>query len=217
MPLFDPGRRDRQWHSILRGTIQIAAAGQINNARVTRPPPALMRARPQRIISFMPASLSIERLKAKTYRKRVPSPIPQLEALIRAIDALGPSPRLPADLLSEYRSALRNLVRRAKHIERLNARRSAYLTITKWRVRLGVRLADTYNLDQQLAWLLDRQKTGRNVHAMAQGKRTFAKLGREHYVRIGKLGAAARWHRERAVDFPQCADLAATGERSDSD
>jgi hypothetical protein len=121
------------------------------------------------------------RLKAKHYRKHVLSPIPKVDALIRALDGLKPSPRLPADLLSDYRSTLKKLKRWALHIKRLNMRRDASMTIVRWQLRNGARLANTTQRNAQLAWLLNVGK--RNVHAVA----------------LGKLGAAARWqkHRER--------------------
>ena len=119
--------------------------------------------------------------KSKTYRKRVNSPIPQVDKLIQAVDAIHPSPRLPADVLSDYRSTLRKLKRWAIHIKRLNVRRDAMATTIKWQLRNGARLAQTHDIDKQLAWLLDRKHRGGNVHAMA----------------LGKLGAAARWHKPR--------------------
>ena len=121
-----------------------------------------------------------KRGKSNIYRKRVPPVAPQVQALIQAIKAIEPSPRLPADVLSDLRSCLRNLARRARHVERLDARRSALLTTIKWQLRNGARLAQTYDIDKQLAWLLDRKHRGCNVHAMA----------------LGKLGAAARWHKK---------------------
>lgn len=187
MALFKPVRRDRQWHSILRGSLQKAARAK-----------ALMRTRPRRIIPFMPASPSKERLESRIYRKRLRPIKPQVDALLKAIDAVAIQRDWPADLRSEYRTVLKNLARKALHLERLDARRMARLNILKWKVQQGARLADTYNLNQQLAWLLNRKAhRNRNLYAMAQGKRTLAKLGIEHYRRIGKLGAQARWDRER--------------------
>ena len=117
--------------------------------------------------------------KSKTYRKRVNSPIPQVDKLIQAVDAIHPSPRLPADVLSDYRSTLRKLKRWAEHLKRLDKRRSARLSFVLWERRLGLRLAHSTDRDAQLAWLLNAGK--RNVHAVA----------------LGKLGAAARWHKPR--------------------
>jgi hypothetical protein len=94
------------------------------------------------------------RLKAKAYRKHVLSPIPQVDALIQAIDAIQPSARLPADLLSDYRSTLKKLKRWASHIKRLNVRRDAAMTIIKWQRNNGLRLAQTTDRNATLAWLL---------------------------------------------------------------
>lgn len=122
-----------------------------------------------------------KRLKAKSYRKRLPSVLPAVNALLLAIEQAKPSPRLPADLLSQYRSTLRMLVRKARHIQRLDARRSALLTTIKWQRQQGARLASTADRNATLAWLLNSGR--RNVHAAA----------------LGKLGAESRWkkHRER--------------------
>lgn len=123
-----------------------------------------------------------KRLKAKAYRKHVLSPIPQVDALIQAIDAIKPSSRLPADLLSDYRCTLKKLKRWALHMKRLDARRVSRFKVTEWRLRNGARLADTTDRNATLAWMLNVGK-GRNVHAAA----------------LGKLGAESRWkkHRER--------------------
>ena len=129
----------------------------------------------------------------------MPSAIPQIEAVIRAIEALKPCPRFPADVLSQYRSALRNLAKRARHVEILNRRRDAQATIIKWQRTQGLRLAQTRDRNATLAWLLGIQDARLNVHAVAHGKRIAAKLGVQHYKTIGKLGAESRWkkHRER--------------------
>lgn len=68
----------------------------------------------------------------------------------------------------------------------------------RWQVANGARLARCRDADNALDYLLNRQAhRSRNLYAMAQGKRTFLKLGVEHYQRIGKLGAQVRWQRER--------------------
>ena len=121
--------------------------------------------------------------KPSTYNRRPRAPFPEIDRLLLAIDAIKPSPRLPADLLSDYRSVLRKLKRWALHMKRLDSRRTARMHFMRWRIRNGAMLAETHDIDKQLAWLLDRKHRGGNVHAMA----------------LGKLGAAARWgkHRER--------------------
>jgi hypothetical protein len=87
---------------------------------------------------------------------------------------------------------------KALHVQRRDARRDAIVKTIQWQRDTGVRLAHTRDLNATLAWLLNLGQQ-RNVHAVAHGKRIAAMLGRDHYVNMGKLGAAARWqnHRER--------------------
>ena len=68
-----------------------------------------MRTRPRRIIPFMPASPSKERLESRIYRKRLRPIKPQIDALLKAIDAEAIQRDWPADLRSEYRTVLKNL------------------------------------------------------------------------------------------------------------
>lgn len=68
----------------------------------------------------------------------------------------------------------------------------------RWQRDQGARLARCHDTDQTLAWLLNRRAhRNRGLYAMAQGKRTAAKLGAGHYSDIGKLGAMRRWHPEQ--------------------
>jgi hypothetical protein len=140
----------------------------------------------------MAATPSIRRLKSRVYRKRVPSPIPKINALLHALEEIRPSRRLPADLLSEYRSTIKSLRQWALHVKRRDARRNAVHHTIQWQLAAGARLAQTRDRNATLAWLLNVPK-GRNVHAVAHGKRIAAMLGVEHYKTIGKLGAAAKW------------------------
>ena len=147
----------------------------------------------------MAASPSLSRLKSRRSRHRLKSLAPQFNALIQALDAIQPTKRLPLDTLSLLRSTVRNARRYAQELVRRNARREANYQFIRWQRNNGIRLAQTRNLNAQLEWLLNRQHRGRGLYAMAQGKRTFQKLGREHYVRIGKLGAAKRWHKDDLI------------------
>ena len=115
------------------------------------------------------------------------------DTLIARLKSLQVGSRVPADLLSDYASQVRKVILRLKRLEQLHHRTSARLNITQWRIDQGARLARTRDLNAQLAWLLN----GQCRYATAQGKRTFAKLGVEHYQTIGKLGAQVRWQRER--------------------
>jgi hypothetical protein len=146
----------------------------------------------------MAATPSIARLKSRVYRKRVPSVIPAIDSLLLVLEGIKPSRRLPADVLSQYRSTIKLVRQKALHVQRRDARRDAIVKTIQWQRDTGVRLAHTRDLNATLAWLLNLGQQ-RNVHAVAHGKRIAAMLGRDHYVNMGKLGAAARWqnHRER--------------------
>lgn len=75
---------------------------------------------------------------------------------------------------------------------------------------MGLRFARTRDLNEQLAWLLNRRAfSSRNLYAMAQGKRTALKLGSAHMAEIGRKGAQVRWDRERARKAAELAQNAA--------
>jgi hypothetical protein len=160
-----------------------------------------MRKRAWRIIPSMPASPTFERLRPHARRHHLkPAKIitdSEIKDLLHAIQTVQISPRLPADVLSDLRSFVKKVGKRLKYIEQWKARTSAKLHVIQWQRDAGLRLAQTRDLNNQLAWLLNRRAhRNRNLYAMAQGKRTLAKLGVEHYRRIGKLGAQVRWQRE---------------------
>ena len=144
----------------------------------------------------MAALLSVGTIKRRAYSKHFPSMSRQLSAFISVVESLPVERSWSLDVKSHYRTVLRNLIRKARHIERLDARRCARVSYLDWQLANGKRLASTAECDAQLAWLLNRGKT-RNVHAQAMGKRVSLKYGREHYSRIGKLGAQRRWHPEQ--------------------
>lgn len=183
-----------------------------------------MRKRPRRIIPSMPASPSVQRLNLRAKRHRLNRAnrvsVADILALIDSIKDVANRRQWPADLLSHYGTMLSKIANRMRYIERLNARRAIRLNVIQWQLDAGARLARTRDLNEELAWLLNRQHRNRNLYAMAQGKRTLAKLGVEHYRRIGKLGAQVRWDRERALnraaDSPLSTGGPATiGERGD--
>lgn len=140
-------------------------------------------------------------LRARARRRLKPTnrvSIKPISDLIITLRSLQVRSRVPADLLSEYASQVKKAIKRLHYLERLSFRRAGRLNMIRWQVANGARLARCRDADNALDYLLNRQAhRSRNLYAMAQGKRTFLKLGVEHYQRIGKLGAQVRWQRER--------------------
>lgn len=120
--------------------------------------------------------------------------------MLAALEAIPIQRNWPMDVKSECRALIRKARKWAIHAERLDARRSAQLNMIKWRIRAADRIGNHRDLNEHLAYLLNRKAhASRNLYAMAQGKRTFLKLGVEHYKSIGRLGAERRWQIHRLV------------------
>jgi hypothetical protein len=132
---------------------------------------------------------SLQTLKRRAHSRLKPLRRLNIQATINQLEAIRIGPRISADDLSEIRTIIKKALERLRYSDKYNSRLIARNRMTRWRIDNGARLAQTTQLDDLAAWLLGR----RQASAYAQGKRTLAKLGREHYVRIGKLGAAARW------------------------
>lgn len=148
----------------------------------------------------MAASPSLIRLRKRSRRSRL-KPVrrvstKEIAALISKLKALPKGSRVPADLLSVYGTEVRKVIARLGFLEKLNARRAGRLNMIQWQRDNGLKLARCRDANALLGHLLNRQAhRSRNLYAMAQGKRTALKLGSAHMSAIGKLGAAARWHK----------------------
>jgi hypothetical protein len=150
-------------------------------------------------MSASPSLVLLRKRGRKMRGKRANRVTPaEIKSLLADVDAVPISRQLPIELRSQLRTLLTKISRRLAYLDRLQVRRASRMSSLQGQLANGRRLAATRDIDAQLAWLLDRKHQGKNVHAMAQGKRTAAKLGVEHYRRIGLIGAAVRWERERA-------------------
>lgn len=132
-------------------------------------------------------------LKHHAHHRLKPPRLVNFQQTIDLLNSIKIPSRLDAGSISQLRATIKKAAKRLRYLERMNGRFRARLRVTSWRIDNGARLAETRDLNAQLAWLLN----GQCRYATAQGKRTFLKLGVEHYQRIGKLGAQVRWQRER--------------------
>jgi hypothetical protein len=167
-----------------------------------------MPTRPRAHHSSVTASPSIERLRhqaerlsQRAHRHRLkPAKLirdNEIKDLLHAIETVPVPRRLPPDVLSQLRSLLKKVAKRLRYIEQWKTRYAAKFNVIQWQRNAGAKLAQTRDLNAQLAWLLNRQHRNRNLYAMAQGKRTSLTLGSAHMAAVGRQGAMRRWHPER--------------------